>query len=86
MTAPVGVTVTPDPLLNPPSTPASANLNPGASVMFTWDFQVDGASGDELIFSSAATGDGVGSSNTASDVGLLRIAGEGGSALLILIL
>jgi len=76
--APVGVDVTPDPLLNPPPTPAFANLNPGASVMFIWDFQVDGASGDELTFSSAATGDGIGSSNTASDTSLLRLAGEGG--------
>lgn len=77
--APGGVVVTPDPLLDPPSTPVSANLNPGASVMFTWDFQVSGDSGDELTFSSAATGDGLGSSNTASDISLLRLAGEGGS-------
>lgn len=76
---PLGASVTPDPILNPPPTPSSADLNPGASVMFTWDFLVTGDSGDELTFSSAATGDGIGASNTATDIGLLRLAGEGGA-------
>jgi hypothetical protein len=53
-------------------------LTGGASVMFTWDSQVTGASGDVLSFSSYATGDSVPNSNTASDTGLLREAGEGG--------
>ena len=48
--APGSVGITPDPLTNPLSTPTFANLNPGASVMFTWDFQVTGDSGDELTF------------------------------------
>jgi hypothetical protein len=78
-TAPGSVGITPDPLSSPPSTPEFVNLNPGASVMFTWDFQVTGDSGDELTFSSSATGDGVGNGNTASDTSLLRVAGEGGS-------
>ena len=75
--APGSVGITPNPLSAMP-TPASANLNPGASVMFAWDFQVTGTSGDVLTFSSAATGDSVGVSNTASDISQLRIAGEGG--------
>jgi len=78
-TAPGSVGITPNPLLDPPSTPAFANLNPGASVMFTWDFQVTGNSGDELTFSSSATGDSA-SSNTVSDTSLLRLAGEGGGS------
>ncbi len=55
-------------------------LTGGASVMFTWDSQVTGASGDVLSFSSYATGDSVPNSNTASDTGLLREAGEGGGS------
>ncbi len=62
-----------------PSTPSSANLNPGASVMFTWDYQVTGDSGDELTFSSFATGDGVGNSNTVTDISILREPTDGGS-------
>ena len=53
-------------------------LNPGASVMFSWDSQVTGASGDKLTFSSYATGDSTPNSNTVSDISLLREAGEGG--------
>lgn len=55
-----------------------ATLNTGASVMFTWDSQVTGDSGDVLSFSSSATGDGPVISNTVSDTSLLRLAGEGG--------
>jgi len=59
-------------------------LTGGASVMFTWDSQVTGASGDVLSFSSYATGDSVPNSNTASDTGLLREAGEGGGEEVII--
>lgn len=63
-------------------TPALVNLNPGESVMFSWDYQVDGVSGDDIIFSALARGDHSGiddvSSNIATDSSLLRKAGEGG--------
>ena len=57
-----------------------ATLTGGASVMFTWDTQITGDSGDVLSYSSHATGDVVGMSNTASDTSLLRLAGEGGGS------
>lgn len=63
-------------------TPALVNLNPGESVMFSWDYQVDGVSGDDIVFSALARGDLSGiddvSSNIATDSSLLRKAGEGG--------
>jgi hypothetical protein len=60
-------------------TPSSVGtLTGGASVMFTWDSQVTGSSGDVLSFSSYAIGDDIANSNTASDTSLLRLAGEGG--------
>ncbi|MHA7647123.1 COG1361 family protein [Nitrosopumilus sp. S4] len=63
-------------------TPSIVNLNPGESVMFSWDYQVNGVSGDDIIFSALARGDLVGiddvSSNIATDSSLLRKAGEGG--------
>lgn len=58
--------------------PIVTTLSPGASVMFSWDSQVTGSSGDVLSFSSYAIGDGVPNSNTVSDTSLLRLAGEGG--------
>jgi hypothetical protein len=59
-----------------PNTPV--DLNGGASVMFTWDYQVRGDSGDQLIFSSTARGDGA-NSNTVSDISILREPFDGGS-------
>jgi LysM repeat protein len=63
-------------------TPSSVNLNPGESVMFSWDYQVSGNTGDDIIFSAIARGDNVGvddiSSNDVSDTSILRKAGEGG--------
>lgn len=63
-------------------TPNSVNLNPGESVMFSWDYQVNGVSGNDISFSAMARGDLVGiddvSSNVASDTSVLRKAGEGG--------
>jgi hypothetical protein len=65
-----------------PHTPTSVNLERGESVMFSWDYQVDGVTGDDIIFSAVARGDFVGiddvSSNVVSDTSLLREAGEGG--------
>ena len=60
-------------------TPTFANLNSGASVMFTWDYQVNGVSGDELTFSSIARGDGGEVSNMVSDISILREPTDGGS-------
>ncbi len=65
-----------------PHTPSSVNLDRGESVMFSWDFQVTGSSGDNLIFSTFAKGDyespGDVSSNVASDVSILRLPTDGG--------
>ena len=63
-----------------PTPSGVSTLTGGASVMFTWDSQVTGSSGDVLSFSSHATGDSVANSNTASDTSLLRLAGEGGGS------
>jgi hypothetical protein len=65
---------------SPPVPSGVATLKTGASVMFTWDSQVTGDSGDVLSFSSSATGDGPVISNTVSDTSLLRLAGEGGGS------
>lgn len=67
-------------LISPPVPSGPLTLTGGASVMFTWDTQVTGNSGDEWSFSSYATGDGVSNSNSASDTSLLRLAGEGGGS------
>ena len=61
-----------------PTPSGVSTLTGGASVMFTWDSQVTGSSGDVLSFSSYAIGDGIANSNTVSDTSLLRLAGEGG--------
>jgi len=59
--------------------PESVNLNGGASVMFTWDYQVIGDSGDQLTFSSIARGSGGATSNSVSDISILREPTDGGS-------
>ncbi len=59
--------------------PEFANLNGGASVMFTWDYQVTGDSGDQLTFSSVARGSGGATSNMISDISILREPTDGGS-------
>jgi len=65
-------------------TPPSVNLERGESVMFSWDYQVTGNSGADLIFSAIARGDYMDIddvySNVVSDVSVLRVAGEGGEA------
>ncbi len=40
-------------------TPSLVNLDRGESVMFSWDYQVTGNSGDDLNFSAIARGDSV---------------------------
>lgn len=68
---------------SPAHTPSSVDLKHGESVMFSWDYQVDGVSGADLVFSAQAKGDFVDiddvESNVVSDSILLREAGEGGS-------
>lgn len=59
--------------------PAFVDLNGGASVMFSWDYQVDGDSGNQLTFSGNAIGDGGYSTNTVSDISVLRLPTDGGS-------
>jgi len=59
--------------------PESVTLNGGASVMFTWDYQVTGGSGDQLTFSSIARGSGEATSNMVSDISILREPTDGGS-------
>ena len=59
--------------------PASANLDRGESVMFTWDYLVTGVSGDELTFGTSATGDGPVISNPVSDISILREPTDGGT-------
>ncbi|MCE9653479.1 MAG: hypothetical protein K8Q89_10595, partial [Nitrosarchaeum sp.] len=63
------------------STPASVDLNPGASVMFSWDYTISGNSDDDVSFSSYASGTDEDSSvvisNTVSDVSRLRLPTDG---------
>ena len=82
--------VQPDPLTFTPTgtgvilassthTPTSVNLDRGASVMFSWDYQVTGGSGDQLSFSSIARGDGGLTSSMVSDISVLRLPTDGGT-------
>jgi len=63
-------------------TPSSVNLDRGESVMFSWDYQVTGNSGDDLNFSAIARGDSINPddvfSNVVSDVSILRNPSDGG--------
>jgi len=64
-------------------TPSSVNLDRGESVMFSWDVEVTGNSGDNLIFSTIARGDFVDPddvyTNVVSDESILREPDDGGS-------
>jgi len=64
-------------------TPSSVDLDRGESVMFSWDVEVTGDSGDNIIFSSIARGDFVDPddvySNVISDESILREPTDGGS-------
>jgi len=60
-------------------TPSFVDLNTGASVMFSWDYQVTGGSGDSIIFEGNATGDGGFITSQVSDISILRLPSDGGS-------
>jgi hypothetical protein len=60
-------------------TPATVELNGGASVMFTWDYQVTGGSGDQLTFTGQATGSGGADTGSVSDISVLRLPTDGGT-------
>lgn len=63
--------------------PASVDLAPGESVLFSWDYTISGNSGDDVTFSSHASGTDIGGpvviSNTVSDVSTLRLPTDGGT-------
>lgn len=64
--------------------PIYADLTPGESVLFSWDYTISGTSGDDVTFSSYASGtdiedSNVVTSNTVSDVSTLRLPTDGGS-------
>jgi hypothetical protein len=66
-----------------PNTPDSVDLGRGESVMFTWDYQVDGNSGVTLIFTANAAGDSEGIEVTTADVSdtsILRDPADGGES------
>jgi len=67
------------------NTPTSVNLNSGASVMFSWDYQVTGGSGDQLTFSSIARGNDGAASGMVSDISILREPTDGGTGETIVI-
>ncbi len=64
-------------------TPAATDLDRGESIMFSWDYQVTGISGDDLIFSAIAKGDFAGVDDvftiTVSDTSILREPTDGGT-------
>jgi hypothetical protein len=64
------------------ATPAIVDLTPGESVMFSWDYMISGNSGDNVTFSSQASGTNIAdsavvTSNTVSDVSTLRLPTDG---------
>ena len=79
---PLSVTGTGTVIASSSHTPSSVDLISGESVMFSWDYQVTGNSGDELNFSGIARGDSVTpddiSSNSISDTSVLRLPTDGG--------
>ena len=66
-----------------PNTPSLVDLRRGESVMFTWDYQVDGVSGETMIFTANAEGkfgtDDV-STDDVSDTSILRDPADGGES------
>ena len=65
--------------------PASVDLTPGESVLFSWDYTISGTSGDNVTFSSYASGTKIEDftvmiSNTVSDVSTLRLPTDGGDS------
>ena len=79
---PLSVTGTGTVIASSSHTPSSVDLISGESVMFSWDYQVTGNSGDELNFFGIARGDSVTpddiSSNSISDTSVLRLPTDGG--------
>ena len=82
--SPGPITVTPSLVVLASSSPipASADLTPGESVLFSWDYTISGTSGDDVTFSSYASGikikdSTVMTSNTVSDVSTLRLPTDG---------
>ncbi|CAD6521329.1 conserved hypothetical protein [metagenome] len=62
--------------------PTSVDLTPGESVMFSWDYMISGNSGDNVSFSSYASGTNIAdstvvTSNIVSDVSALRLPTDG---------
>jgi hypothetical protein len=81
--APGSLTVTPLSVLASSSpTPVSVDLTPGESVMFSWDYTISGPPGNDVSFSSYASGTDIDGpvviSNTVSDVSTLRLPTDGG--------
>jgi hypothetical protein len=66
-----------------PNTPSLVDLRRGESVMFTWDYQVDGVSGETMIFTANAEGK-FGSTDVftddVSDTSILRDPADGGES------
>jgi len=62
--------------------PASSDLTPGESVLFSWDYAISGISGDHVTFSTYANGTDIEdstvvTSNTVSDVSTLHSSSGG---------
>lgn len=82
--APGSLTVTPSAAIVASSSPipASVDLTPGESVLFSWDYMISGASGIDVTFSSYASGTNIEdstvvTSNVVSDVSTLRLPADG---------
>ena len=85
--SPGSLTVTPSlaVLASSSPIPASADLTPGESVLFSWDYTISGTSGDNVTFSSYASGTKINdstvmTSNTVSDVSTLRLPTDGSTS------
>lgn len=84
---PSSLTVTPFTAIAASSSPIpiSVDLTPGESVLFSWDYTITGGSGDDVTFSSYASGTNIDdstivTSNTVSDVSTLRLPTDGGNS------
>jgi hypothetical protein len=68
--------------------PSSVDLTPGESVLFSWDYKISGASGDDVTFSNYANGiDMIGNvvtSNTVFDTSTLSTDGSNPEDLIVL--
>jgi len=66
-----------------PNTPSLVDLRRGESVMFTWDYQVDGVSGETMIFTANAEGKFDGKDVSIADVSDTSILRDKGSAFFV---